>query len=192
MRLELTSIFFTANVSRCRVPHLWFERYPFLLLLEFLCRVVLRVQEVPKTCNHQTKQHEVEYPRCCLDEFVSSLEKNPFNAGHVFRSYEMVHCSLVRRETPVFSEPKHLGRKGILESDQDGQESGAECHGFRDDFYRESTRRVLYRHTEAGPSYAEEVRLCVYGFLRNASRMLGSLRWMLTSSWRGTTYLTDP
>jgi hypothetical protein len=151
MRLELTSIFFTANVSRGRVPYLRLERYPLLLVLDFLRGVVLRVQEIPKSRNHQPKQHEVEYPRCGLDEFVSSLEEDSFNSGHVFRSDEMVHCSVVRRETPTFSEPKHPSHKGTHEYGRGEHKSAVECHESLDDSYRESTRRVLCRRTEADP-----------------------------------------
>jgi hypothetical protein len=92
MRLKLTSIFFTANVSRGGVPYLRLKGYPLLLLLGFLCGVVLHVQEIPKACQHQSKQHEVECPRCGLDEFVSSLQQHAFYACKVFRPDEMVHC----------------------------------------------------------------------------------------------------
>ena len=159
MRLELTSIFFTANVSRCRVPHLGFKWNPLLLLLGFLCRVVLRVQEIPKPCQYQPKQHEVEYPRCGLDEVVSSLNENTFNARQIFTSDEMIHCSVARRETPVFSVPRHRRRKGKPECDRDGQESAVECHESLDDSYRESTRRVLCRRTEADPCLLDLRRL---------------------------------
>ena len=159
MRLELTSIFFTANISGCRVPHLRLERYTLLLLLGFLCRVVLRVQEIPKSRQYQSKQHEVEYPRCGLDEFVPSLNQNPFNARQVFRPDEMVHCSVVRRETPVFSEPRHPVRKGKPEYDRGGREADAACRGSLDDSYLGSTRRVLCRRSEVDPCFLDLRRL---------------------------------
>ncbi len=151
MRLELTSILFTANISSCRVPHLRLKRYPLLLLLGFLCRVVLRVQEIPKPRQYQPKQHQVEYPRCGLDEFVSSLQQNAFDTGHILRPDEMVHCSVVRRETPVFSEPKRPVHRDKPECDQDEPRAGAGCRGSLDDSYLGSTRRVLCRRSEVDP-----------------------------------------
>jgi hypothetical protein len=159
MRLELTSIFFTANVSRRRVPHLWLEWYTLLLLLGFLCAVVLRVQEIPKSGQHHPKQHEVEYPRCGLDEFVSSLEEDSFNARHILRSDEMVHCSVVRRETPTFSEPKrplHMDRREY------GLGEHKSAAGDRESLvgsYREGTRRVLCRRSEGDPCLLDFWRL---------------------------------
>ncbi len=155
MRLELTSIFFTANISGCRVPHLRLKRYPLLLLLCFLCRVVLRVQEIPESRQHQSKQHEVECPRRGLDEFVSSLNQDPFNARQVFRPDEMVHCSVVRRETPVFSEPRRPARRGTPEYDRGGRGADAVCRGSLDDSYLESIRRVLCRRSEVDPCFLD-------------------------------------
>ncbi len=63
----------------------------------------------------------------------------------------MVHCSLVRRETPVFSEPKRLGRRDRPEFDRDELRAGAEYRESLDDSYLGSTRRVLCRRSEVDP-----------------------------------------
>jgi hypothetical protein len=86
-----------------------------------------------------------------LDEVVSSLNENTFNARQIFTSDEMIHCSVARRETPVFSVPRHLRHKDKPECDRDGQESAVEYRESLDGSYRESTRRVLCRRSAASP-----------------------------------------
>jgi hypothetical protein len=87
-RLEATSIFFSANISGCRIPCRRSKRDAFLLLLLNLMASVLDVEKVAERAENHEKGDRVKGPRACLDELVSPHQELGFNPMEVFTPNE--------------------------------------------------------------------------------------------------------
>jgi hypothetical protein len=89
----LTSILFTAKVSRGTVPHLRLKGNSLVFVFLFNCSgLVLDVQEIPKPSKDEDEEYPVKKHAGLLDELILAFQKRALDPSHVEDTHEMVHC----------------------------------------------------------------------------------------------------